>query len=174
MKRRSAISGFERPRAIATATSRSRGLSGSSRSGSGWAQRARLDFPSGVVGEFGADVALSDGQPVVAAKDDASAFVFTLAPPVSSEGAPEADLRLSAPAPNPASGRATLSLTEAPQRVRAAVYDAPGREVAVLWDGPVVGTVRLGVETATLAPGAYVVRVAGAGVAEARRLTVVR
>ncbi len=52
--------------------------------------------------------------------------------------------------------------------------DALGREVLVVLDGEASGAVRLDVDTSRLAPGVYVVRVAGATFAETRRLTVVR
>lgn len=82
---------------------------------------------------------------------------------------------LSRPRPNPASRRTTLTLTlGAPQRVRAVVLDALGREVAVLLDGEASGVRELSVDTSRLAQGMYIVRVAGASFAETRRLTVVR
>ncbi|HLA64740.1 MAG TPA: T9SS type A sorting domain-containing protein, partial [Rhodothermales bacterium] len=84
---------------------------------------------------------------------------------------------LTAVSPNPASGRASLTLTTtASERVTAVVYDALGRAVATVYDGQVSAGVStaLVVETGSLAPGAYVVRVAGETFTESRRLTVVR
>ena len=62
----------------------------------------------------------------------------------------------------------------APERVRATVTDALGREIAALWDGEVSGTTDPRVEAGALAPGADVVRVAGETVPGAKRLTIVR
>ena len=107
---------------------------------------------------------------------DGERFALSLTPAgtVAAEGAAEAR-GLDGPFPNPASGRAALTLRlDAPQTVRAVVVDALGREVAVLLDAEASGTVRLGVDAARLAPGVYVVRVQGATFSEARRLTVVR
>ena len=84
-------------------------------------------------------------------------------------------LALGAPSPNPTRGvvRFDLSVSE-PQRVRAGVFDALGREVAVLVDGMVAGSVDLALDTSALSPGVYVVRVTGEHVSASRRLTVVR
>ena len=83
---------------------------------------------------------------------------------------------LGAPVPNPSSGavRVRYVLAEA-GAVRLAVYDALGREVAVLAEGaqeagPHEGTLPAG----ALAPGVYVVRLASGARVAVRRLTVVR
>ncbi len=57
---------------------------------------------------------------------------------VPSEGEPEvAALALGVPFPNPSSGDATVTVSlPASGRARLAVYDALGREVAAVWDGP--------------------------------------
>ena len=84
---------------------------------------------------------------------------------------------LGAPRPNPSSGRSTLALSvDAAQAVRAVVIDALGREVAVVFEGALApGTeTTLTLDTARLAPGAYVVRVVGETFAESRRMTVAR
>ena len=102
------------------------------------------------------------------------ALVVTPANIVDSEDAP-AEATLSQAMPNPSRGTARLALTLAsPERVRAAVYDALGREVAVLADGEMQGAAELRIDTARLAAGVYVVRVEGETFAETRRLTVVR
>ena len=102
------------------------------------------------------------------------ALVVTPASVVAGEDAP-GEASLSQPMPNPARGGARLALAlPAPERVRAAVYDALGREVAVVADGELAGTSELRVDTSRLAAGAYVVRVEGETFAETRRLTVVR
>jgi glucose/arabinose dehydrogenase len=58
--------------------------------------------------------------------------------------------------------------------VRLAVYDALGREVAVLHDGPTAGGVQTGLPAGALSPGTYVVRATGDGIALARVLTIAR
>ena len=79
-------------------------------------------------------------------------------------------------APNPARTQAMVSVTvpeTGPARV--AVYDALGRQVAVLHDGPLAaGTHGLRLDAAGLAPGLYVVRAAAGGGAASRTITVVR
>ncbi len=76
--------------------------------------------------------------------------------------------------PNPSAGRATVTLSSSSNSVRVAVYDALGREVAVLHDGAVpAGESRFEV-AAGLAPGSYVIRATGEGFAEVLSLTVVR
>ena len=76
---------------------------------------------------------------------------------------------------NPTRDGAALRLSvPSPQRVRAAVYDALGREVAVAFDGEVASAAEIAVDTSRLASGVYVVRVTGEAFAEARRLTVAR
>lgn len=82
---------------------------------------------------------------------------------------------LSAPAPNPTSGTASLTLSVAePEAVRAVVLDATGREVAVVFDGTAAGTVTLRVATTGLPAGIYIVRVTGASFSAARHLSVAR
>ena len=82
---------------------------------------------------------------------------------------------LSAVSPNPVSGRATVSLGAASaEPVTVAVYDALGREVARLHDGPVGSDETFTVDVSRLPAGVYVVRASGATVQSARRFTVVR
>ena len=76
--------------------------------------------------------------------------------------------------PNPTGGAATVEVSGPAERVRVAVFDVRGREVAVLHDGPAAEGQRWAVETAGLAPGAYVVRVSTASGAATAALTVVR
>lgn len=78
--------------------------------------------------------------------------------------------------PNPTASGATVALRLAgPGRVRVAVYDVRGREVAVVHDGPTADGQRLMVETAGLAPGVYRVRAtAASGASATAPLTVVR
>ena len=84
---------------------------------------------------------------------------------------------LSAPVPNPSTGRTsmTLSVAEA-QAVRVTVLDALGREVAVLHDGPLAAGQlhRLVFDGSGLPAGVYVVRAVGEVFADTRTLTLTR
>ena len=110
--------------------------------------------------------------------EGASRFTVVLRRGVST-GADEAEARplaLGAPAPNPARGAVRLPFTlDAAREVRLSVTDALGREVAVLARGPLAaGDHERALETARLAPGVYVVRLAAGAEVRTRRLTVVR
>jgi hypothetical protein len=87
--------------------------------------------------------------------------------PVSAEpGAGGAgELVLGVASPNPAAARATVTLTVGrAQAVTVAVYDALGREVAVLIDGETsAGDHPVGVDTSGWPAGVYVVRASAAG-----------
>ena len=78
--------------------------------------------------------------------------------------------------PNPTSGAVTVEVgLEVAARVRVAVYDVQGREVAVMHNGPLASGQRLEVETAAWPAGAYVVRVEDeAGRTASAGLTVAR
>jgi predicted outer membrane repeat protein len=112
---------------------------------------------------------------VVGAEVDLGAYEGTV--PVSTEGAPSAggELTLSA-YPNPSRGAVTLALdVPGTDRVRVALYDVLGREVAVLHDGPLAaGSHRLAFDGADLPTGVYLVRATGDGFDAAQRVTVVR
>ena len=107
---------------------------------------------------------------------DAEALAALLAQlrAVAGEDRPDGALALTV-APNPTAGRAAVSFGLAEGGVvRVSVYDALGREVAVLADGPHgPGRHDLSFEAGPLPSGVYVVRVAGADVRTAR-LTVAR
>ena len=96
--------------------------------------------------------------------------------PVGGEPSVPAALALSAPAPNPASGavRLGLDLPEAGD-VRLEAFDARGRRVAVLLDGPLAaGAHEVRLRAGALAPGVYLLRLtADAGTAR-QTLTVAR
>lgn len=99
------------------------------------------------------------------------------APSSPARSVAEAGIQLGAPRPNPAAGLARVSLsTDAATQVRVAVYDALGREVAVLHDGTVdAGTRELTLDGTSLSPGTYVVRAAsGAEAPQTRVLTIGR
>ena len=84
---------------------------------------------------------------------------------------------LSVVGPNPFAGSTALALAvPSAQHVRVAVYDALGREVAVLHDGAVAAgeARRLTLDGSALAAGVYVVRSVGETFTEARTVTVTR
>ncbi len=97
---------------------------------------------------------------------------------VAAEGAPGSGqaLLIVGAYPNPAAGRAHLAyVLNEPRTVRATVFDATGRVVAVLHDGPqAAGAYALDFETAPLAAGVYVLRVTDGATTATRTLTVVR
>lgn len=95
---------------------------------------------------------------------------------VAGEAAPGATTNgLALTGPNPFTDATTLRLDVAhAQAVRAELFDALGRRVATLHDGEVAGSTVLTLDGRSLAPGAYVVRVAGDGWQAVERLTVVR
>ena len=78
--------------------------------------------------------------------------------------------------PNPAQGAATVSVAlTAPASVRVSVFDALGREVAVLAEGPhPARTLRLGWRADRLAPGVYRVVIDADGDRQSQTVTVVR
>ena len=120
-----------------------------------------------------------DGQYAFAADatDWTDRFAVVIGRPVASDDTPDAAMTVSAVAPNPTRGQAavTVRVAEA-QTVGVHVYDALGRRVMTLHEGALAAGAdqRFALDTARLAPGVYVVRVAGETVAETRRLTVVR
>jgi hypothetical protein len=96
---------------------------------------------------------------------------------VAAPGRPASgSLDLSAVRPNPATGSATIELRATPgQQVSVALYDALGRRVALLFDGPATGMSQvLPIDAARLAAGAYVVRAAGPEGVATLRLVVSR
>jgi choice-of-anchor B domain-containing protein len=84
---------------------------------------------------------------------------------------------LAPPFPNPFTDAATLALIVAePQRVRIEMYDAAGRRVAGIHDGPLeAGTeYRFRIDASGLSGGTYFVRVVGERFGETKELTLVR
>lgn len=105
-------------------------------------------------------------------------FTATFQPPPATVAEPDAAAAaaLSAARPNPTAGTARLDLT-APtaQAVTVAAFDALGREVARLHDGPVAaGAVPLVLDAAALPPGVYVVRAVGETFTAVRTVSVAR
>ena len=98
---------------------------------------------------------------------------------VAGDAGPDAEtgVALSPVLPTPTSGAARLTLAvEAAQTVTATLFDATGREVAVVFSGVVApGTAaEIRVDARTLPPGVYVVRVAGETFSASRRVVVAR
>ncbi len=83
--------------------------------------------------------------------------------------------RLGAATPNPTTDVARVALSvDAPQHVRAELFDALGRRVALVLDGAVESSRDLLIDTHGLAPGIYVLRVTGDTFAASRQITVTR
>lgn len=102
-------------------------------------------------------------------------FVVSVASRSTAAEAAPAETRLGAPQPNPAARAARLALSvDRAQTVRADLFDALGRQVAVVLDATVDAPQDLVVPTAGLAPGLYVLRVVGETFVETRTLTVAR
>lgn len=101
----------------------------------------------------------------------------TVAEPVSVRIDPEAPITLSAPSPNPAQARATVTVTtQGESPVTVALFDALGRRVRTIYEGPVSGaeprTITL--ETDDLANGLYLLRATDGTRTVTHKLTVVR
>lgn len=122
-----------------------------------------------VVGAGPFDLAPGDSVPVrfvLAAGTDATALgatvdavAGTLTTTASASQTP-GFVTLSEPTPNPARGLTHVIVTAPqPQPARMSVYDAMGREVAVVFDGELqAGAVDLAVDTGALSAGMYLVR----------------
>jgi probable HAF family extracellular repeat protein len=99
--------------------------------------------------------------------------------PIGTANAPSPEstgLVLHAPAPNPAAGSTTLRFDlPTAGRVRLAIHDMLGREVALPVDGErPAGVHEVTLSADALAPGVYLVRVAAASGTAVRHVTVVR
>ena len=91
--------------------------------------------------------------------------------------APTAPFQLTAPHPNPVSGRARFTLSVAKtQQIDLAVYDLLGRRVAVLHQGTLPGgePKRLRIEAHAWPSGVYLLRARGQQFSAVRRLVVIR
>jgi len=122
---------------------------------------AALDAITSVIASPCTDTAAVQGDDLLASAMVSTEVVFGLA----------------APYPNPTSGRATVAFSvEDATDVRLAVYDALGREVAVLLEGSVpAGRHELAFDGDELVPGTYLVRLTTAtGLATSHRLTLLR
>ena len=110
----------------------------------------------------------------------ASSRVFemrlTRAVPPSTQPSAGLAFALGEAAPNPSHGTTTLDLTlDTPHTLRAEVFDATGRRIAVLHDGPLgAGTHALTWSASPSAPGLYLVRVTGPEGSASRRVVIAR
>ena len=131
------------------------------------------------------DAATEEGRIMVRAVDNVFFAVndepFTVAPGVASETQPDAAYALGTVYPNPlgvqGTARGTFNLSvEQSQQVRVTIYDALGREVAVLHEGVLAAgqNRQLALDAAQLAGGVYFVRAVGETFADVRSFTVVR
>ena len=133
------------------------------------------DREAGTSVDLAADVLSFTAQ----AGDWADRFTLSVAPALTTSSSAESDLslRIGAVYPNPTVGFAHLAVeVDQTQPVTAALYDALGRRVALLFEGLLGGgpPTLLDFDTQGLAPGVYVVRVQGSTFAESRRLIVLR
>jgi hypothetical protein len=115
-----------------------------------------------------------DGMPasVCPPKDQGSLGTFVIVEPE----APAREVSMAAPQPNPARGVTTIPFElAAPAAVRLTVYDALGREVARLVDGPLpAGAHEAPFEAGALPAGAYLVRMETPDALAVQRLVLVR
>ena len=139
---------------------------------------------AGFVGDRGPEVLVG----AIGAGDDGTSpggpgRVYVFGDVRTTAAAPEpapAAVAVGAPFPNPAARRAAVPVMvpvalPAPAYVHAAAYDALGRRVAVLQDGPLpAGRTALALDGAALPPGAYVIRVRAGGATAAVRLVLAR
>ena len=101
-------------------------------------------------------------------------FTFIGAAPVASEDGPGADgFGIGAVFPNPSASGATVSFA-AVGVARVELYDALGRRLAVLHDGPAGPEAQATVDAGALPPGVYVVRLTADGQSASRRVVVAR
>lgn len=151
------------------------------RSDAAWVQQDKLvATDSEPLARFGQSVAISGEKAVVGAygDDDAvgSAYVFGLTGATAGELGAENAFALAAPRPNPVTTRTGVPFelaTTGP--VRIAIYDALGREVALLVDGDrTAGEHYVVLDTSRLASGAYIVRLTASGNVLTRTFSVVR
>lgn len=143
---------------------------------------ATLAAPKDAVGAFGAGIASAgdlngDGVDEVVVGSFAGAYVFGSVRTVAEEVAtPAIDLNLNAAYPNPFAHITTLTF-DVPDAgpTRLVVYDALGREVAVLADGPhAAGPHTVRFDGQALPSGVYVAQLTHGGQRSSRRLVLAR
>ncbi|PAP77749.1 cohesin domain-containing protein [Rubrivirga marina] len=134
---------------------------------------ARIDAPDAAVEIAGLHLSTVSGG-TTALDPAAGGVTVSESQPVANEDAAGGALDV-ALAPNPARAAAHVALT-APEAgaVTVRVFDALGRQVAAVDQTVPAGSTRFELPIDALAPGVYVVRVAGFGQATSRTLTVAR
>ena len=100
-------------------------------------------------------------------------FTFLGATSVAAEEGPDGEFGIDAVYPNPTAGGATVAFS-ALGEARVEVFDALGRRVAVLHDGPAAADATAAFDASALAPGVYVVRLTADGRVSSRRFVVAR
>ena len=150
------------------------------RSGGAWTEVATAASPTPDPAErFGSAVALGADRLLVHAEGadtfDGQTYVFGALPVDVADTPQESGLALGI-SPNPSAGDATVTLAlDAPGAARVVVFDALGRRVAVLHDGPLaVGEHAFEIDAGRLAPGLYIVRTVTPTGSASRTLSVVR
>lgn len=94
---------------------------------------------------------------------------------VADEAGPEGGFGIEITGPNPVRGETSLALhVPSGEPARVMLFDALGREVAVLHDGPAAADTRLVLDASTLAPGLYLVHLGTPTQQAVRRLIVTR
>jgi hypothetical protein len=104
-------------------------------------------------------------------------WALLVTPIVAGEGGPQAGVSALSIQPNPVSTTGQVQLSVATtQDVRVALFDALGREIAVLFEGSVGSTqvAYIALQTERFAPGAYVIRATGEDFATSQRVTITR
>ena len=127
-------------------------------------------------GTYTADVVVLTNDPAVPAETVPVVLTVTGSPVAGEDAAAAPATALLAPTPNPARGTVTLAYTLAePGPVQLAVYDALGRQVAVLTDGPTTaGRHAAQLDGTALPPGVYLVRLTSSTAMVTRQLTLLR
>ena len=139
----------------------------------------QIDIPSTLPdGDYFILVVIDDLEQVSETDEtnNVAAVPFRIGMPTATDDRPDAGVVLTPPAPNPLQDQTTIQYALAEGgAVRLAIYDALGRQVAVLVDGPQPrGPHDVVWNPAALASGAYVVVLEAGGEAATQRVTVVR
>ncbi|MEO0557961.1 MAG: T9SS type A sorting domain-containing protein [Bacteroidota bacterium] len=151
--------------------------------GQQWGLSRQLAPPEGKGGAFGRSVDLSGRSIAVGAPLDSeigpfagSAYLFEGVFPVDNTDAPLSESGLSAAFPNPTTQETHLTLSlDAPEQIHVEVFDALGRSVLPMRSHLYgSGTHTLRIESASLPPGAYRVRVTSSTLSETRTITRIR
>lgn len=136
-----------------------------------------MPFKTGSEASKSASSGLPGVHPLRLAATGGERFTVSLARAATGgDASGERTLALGAPTPNPTRGSLRVPVTlDASGDAEVAVYDALGRRVAVLSDGPLAaGAHDFSMDASSLAPGLYIVRLRASDRVLTRRFTVVR